>query len=579
MGAGGGLFYRGFEEMKRIVLKAWGVLGAVWWMVGCGDGQNDLPGPVTFSRDIAPLVFEHCTTCHRPGGWGPFALVDYQDVRQRASQIAEVTQSRFMPPWKPAPGYGEFVGERRLSDAEIKLIGRWVDQGSLEGEPTALPPVPQWPDEWQLGQPDLVVEMPEPYVLPAAGGDVFRNFVLPVPLEAERYVEAVEFRADNVPVIHHAVMMFDRSGAARKHDMREPGLGFDGMVFGEAQRPGGHFLGWTPGKRPYRDPELAWTLAPGTDLVLQLHMLPSGRPEPLTVRVGFYFTDTPPQRVPALLRLGRKDIVIPAGCPAYAIRDTYKLPVAVEVVGIYPHAHYLGKTVGAYALMPDSSKVWLIRIDAWDFNWQDDYRYRRPVPLPKGTTLVMEYVYDNSSENIFNPHEPPRQVFYGLQSSDEMGDLTLQLVTRNAQDLQVLRRDYGRKWLAQETAGYETMLKADPQNAENHHTLAMFYMRTGRAEESLSHLEEALRLAPEYVEARVNLGIALSTRRRFAEAAGHFRRALEDRPGYADAHFNLAMTLHMAGENAAALEHFAQAAQLRPDMAAAIRRQVARLQE
>jgi tetratricopeptide (TPR) repeat protein len=234
--------------------------------------------------------------------------------------------------------------------------------------------------------------------------------------------------------------------------------------------------------------------------------------------------------------------------------------------------------MAVYALLPDGqTKEWLIRIDAWDFNWQDDYRYQQPLALPKGTTLVMEYTYDNSAANVFNPHDPPQRIFYGLQSHNEMADLTLQVVPKNATDLQTLQRHYAHKWMAQEIAGYETMLKADPNNAENHHTLAMCYLRTGRNSEALTHFDECLRLSPEYTEARVNLGIALSASGRNDEAIVHLRRAIESRPDYADAHFNLALALFRSGKKRQAEQHFEEAARLRPEMAAAIRRQVARL--
>jgi mono/diheme cytochrome c family protein/TPR repeat protein len=544
-------------------------------IAACSDQPaQKTPATPTFSEHIAPIIFANCVPCHRPEGSGPFPFTSYDEVNDHAGQIAEVTASRFMPPWQPSPGYGHFVGERLLTDAQIDLIARWVESGAPAGDPRQMPPLPEFSDEWQLGTPDLIVEMDEPYLLPAEGYDEFRNFVLPIPVAAQHYVEAVEFHADNVQVIHHAVMMFDRSGTARKHDAREDGPGFDGMVFGEAQGPDGHFLGWTPGKQPYRDPELAWRLVPGTDLVLQLHMLPSGRPEPLRARIGFYFAAGPPKRTPALVRLGRKDIDIPAGEAQYPIRDTYQLPVDIEVTSIYPHAHYLGKSMAVYALLPDGKKEWLIRIDEWDFNWQDE----KPVELPKGSTLVMEYVYDNSADNPFNPHDPPQRIFYGLQSSDEMADLTLQVVPQNPRDLKTLQQHYARKWIAQEIAGYETMLIADPDHAGNHHTLAMCYLRTGRGREALEHFNECLRLEPDYAEARVNLGIALSASRQFAAAIEHFRRALESKPTYSDAHFNLAMALFQSGEKKEAEKHFAEAARLRPEMAAAIQRHVARLQ-
>lgn len=553
-------------------------IAALSLLLGACRSSDQLDTAPTFSRDVAPIVFTNCVPCHRAGGPGPFPFTTYEEVADHARQIAEVTASRYMPPWQPAAGYGHFVGERRLSDAQIDLLARWVDKGAPAGDPTQLPPLPTFPEEWQLGTPDLVVAMDEAYRLPADGSDQFRNFVLPIPGASTRYVEAVEFRTDNAQVIHHAVMMFDRSGAARKHDAREEGPGFDGMVFGEAQGPDGHFLGWTPGKRPHREPALAWKLEPATDLIVQLHMLPSGRPEDVTVRVGFYYAAGPPQRTPALLRLGRKDIDIPAGDGDYRLRDAFTLPVDVDVVGIYPHAHYLGKDMAVYADLPSGERTWLIRIDEWDFNWQDDYRYVEPVALPSGATIVMEYTYDNSASNPSNPHDPPQRIFYGLQSSDEMGDMTLQVVPRNESDLRTLQQHYARKWVEQEIQGYETMLQRDPAHAEHHHTLAMLYLRTRQTAQARSHFEQCIQLQPDYAEARVNYAIALSAGRDFQGAIDQLYAAVSSRPDYADAHFNLAMALFQTGRRPAAKEHFANAARLRPEMAEAIHRQMQRLQ-
>jgi len=191
------------------------------------------PAHVTFNRDVAPIVFAECAACHRPGEAGPFPLLTYDDVRRRASQVADVTRRRVMPPWLPAAGHGEFLGDRRLSDEQVATIGRWVEQGAPEGAAADMPPRPPFADGWQLGEPDLVVRMPEPYVLPADGADVYRNFVLPVPLAAGRWVKAVEIRPGNAKVVHHAFLLADRTPASRRLDALEPGVGYGGMDAGD----------------------------------------------------------------------------------------------------------------------------------------------------------------------------------------------------------------------------------------------------------------------------------------------------------------------------------------------------------
>ena len=541
---------------------------ALLMSVGCGSEPEPTPATVTYTRDIAPILYQNCSPCHRPGESGPFPLLSYTDARKRAEQIADVVASRFMPPWKPEPGYGEFVGARRLTDAQIQLLRRWDDGGALEGDPADLPPTPAWQEGWQLGEPDLVVEMPQAYTLAAGEGDVFRNFVIPVPLNERHFVKALELRPGNPQVVHHAVIMMDHSGIARSQDARDTEPGFDGMEFGEVQRPGGHFLGWAPGTTPYVVADsLAWTLEPGNDLVVQLHMLPSGKAEAVQARVGFYFSDTPPTRSPLLLRLGRKDIDIAAEEADYVIEDSYFLPADVDVLSIYPHAHYLGKTMEAYASLPDGTTQWLIRIDDWDFNWQNYYRYVEPVTLPRGTQLHMRYVYDNSSGNDRNPNFPPRRVTYGTQSSDEMGDLILQVLPRTDTDGEHIRRDFARKWLQQEIAGYETLLDADPDNADHHHILGLFYLSSGDGAKAAQHLQTAVRLRPDYPEGHLNLATVLTRARKNEMAVHHLRRALELRPEYGDAHLNLGMLLGQMGKTSEALEHLDTAARLQPDLA------------
>ena len=378
-------------------------------------------GTLTFTKDIAPIVFSHCTVCHRPGQSSPFGLMSFADVKKRAKQITEVTQRRYMPPWLPEPGYGEFANQRRLSADQIGIIQQWVAEGLAEGNPADLPPAPRWSEGWQLGQPDLVVKMSEPYTLRPGGKDVYRNFVIPVPTTSTRYVQAVEFLPDNPKIVHHAFMKVDRTRESRRLDERDPEPGFDFMITPvSAQMPEGHFLSWVPGNALAREPNgLAWTLERDTDLVLQLHMRPSGKPEMIQPAVGIYFTDEPPTNTPFKILLTSRTIDIPAGVTRYEVEDSFILPVDVEVAAVLPHAHYLCRRMEAVAALPGGAQKWLLLIKEWDFNWQGDYRYAQPVFLPRGTTVSMRYTYDNSTNNVRNPHQPPERVAYGPQTSDE----------------------------------------------------------------------------------------------------------------------------------------------------------------
>jgi hypothetical protein len=303
---------------------------------------------MTFTKDVAPILFEHCASCHRHSEIGGFSLLTYEDARPRARAIARATLTRTMPPWKPEPGYGEFVGARRLTDRQIDTIREWVAGGAIEGDPANLPPTPTFPEGWRLGQPDLVVQMTEPFTLAPGTRDVLRNFVIPIPTLGQRYVNGLEFRPGNTRVVHHANFRIDTTAASRAMDQADPQPGFDGLMT-TATFPEGHFLGWTPGQLPpLLENGMAWRLDPGSDLVVQLHLQATDRPEVVQSTVGLFFTDQPPERTPLMLRLGRQHIDIPPGVADYTIEDSYVLPVD-EVYSVQPHAHFRAKEIKGFA--------------------------------------------------------------------------------------------------------------------------------------------------------------------------------------------------------------------------------------
>ncbi|MCU1384603.1 MAG: Tetratricopeptide 2 repeat protein [Acidobacteria bacterium] len=523
--------------------------------------------PLTFTKDIAPIIWSRCASCHRPGEIGPFSLLTYEDVRRHAAQIAAVTARRIMPPWKPVAGKGTFQNERRLGDRELSLLQRWIAEGAAEGgaaDRSQAPPL--WNDGWQLGPPDLVVRMPEEYTVAADGSDVFRTFVLPIPVDRPRYVRAIEFHPGNARVVHHANLGVDRTRSSRQLDARDAEPGYDGSMERDARYPEGQLLGWTPGQAPHPAPDgTQWRLEPGSDLVVQLHLQPTGKRERVGVIVGFYFTDTPPQRTPAGLRLGSQTIDIPPDAGEYVVTDRYALPVDVEVVAVQPHAHNLARRMEAEAQLPDGTTRWLIAIDDWDFRWQDVYRYATPLTLPKGTVLSMRYAYDNSAANPRNPHRPPARVVWGQNTSDEMGDLWLQVIPRAAADEALLTADFRRKASADDLAAYTGLLRRDPGNPLRHDAVAALYLDAGRLDEAIAEFRESLRLNRESAPTQYNLGFALSARGRRDEAIAAFQEALRIDPDYAQAHNNLGALLQLGGQADAALEHFRRATILRPD--------------
>ncbi len=310
---------------------------------------------------------------------------------------------------------------------------------------------------------------------------------------------------------------------------------------------------------------MAWRLAPGADLLLELHLMPGSRPEQVQSRIGFYFTDTEPTRIPATIRLGRQNLDIPAGATDFVSRDSYVLPVDVAVYGVQPHAHYLARQVKGFATLPDGTRRWLISIKDWDFDWQDFYEYAEPVVLPKGTELTMEITYDNSAGNRRNPHSPPTRVTWGQQSSNEMGDLWLQVLPRRAADLQVLNDDRERRELAEDIVGSEMLLAADPDQVMEHDAVALLYLQFGKTAEAVAHFRESARLQPDSAAAHYNLGTTLMQLGKYEEAVDQLERALQLDPGYLHAQNNLGTALRMQGKPDEAMRLFRQVLVTHPD--------------
>jgi len=421
--------------------------------------------PITFTENVAPIIFDKCAGCHRPGEAAPFSLLSYDDVRKRSKLIATVTQSRYMPPWQATSEMGDFRDDRRLSDAQIRTIQQWIDGGMAEGDTKKLPALRTFTPGWQLGQPDLIVKMSEPFELPADGPDVFRNFAIKLNLKKDQWVKAVEFRS-SARASHHALFFLDQSGQAVKLDEADPAPGFTGMSFLAGNVTGGtggaratllqrvqsrnildvtrsSLGGWAVGGNPQMLPEgLARPLPQESDFVLQMHFHPTGKVEKEQATIGLYFADGPPKRTLTALQMpplfgALAGIDIPAGEKHFVIRDSFVLPIDAEVISVGGHAHYLAKTMRMTAKLPGGSTRELVGIADWKFNWQERYYFKDFVKLPKGTRLDVEISYDNSRENINNPNNPLRRVTFGQQSTDEMGAITVEMVPVNEADLPV----------------------------------------------------------------------------------------------------------------------------------------------
>ena len=404
------------------------------------DTKSEAP---VFTEQVAPILFQNCAGCHRPGEIGPFPLLTYEQARKRARQIAEVTGSRFMPPWHAEAGHVELLNPRVLTAEQIATLRRWYEAGAPQGDPKKLPKPPVFTEGWQLGKPDLALKMDKPFKLYAEGRDIYRNFVFPLNLPEDKWVRAVEFRPGTRSIVHHALFFLDTTGEARAADAADPEPGYADR--GRAGRKFPPVGGWAVGSNVRVLPEgLAYRYPKDADLVVQTHFHPTGKEEEELTTIGVYFADQPPTRSfvgvqlpPAFGEISGIDI--PAGETNYVVRDSFTLPVDVEAFSIAAHAHYLGKVMTMKAALPDGKELILLRMPDWDFAWQEQYTFKHRAKLPKGTRLESEIRYDNSATNPRNPTSPPVRVKWGPATTDEMGSITLHVVAAHEEETSSLR--------------------------------------------------------------------------------------------------------------------------------------------
>jgi hypothetical protein len=406
----------------------------------------------TFAVDVAPIVYSNCVVCHRPGQAAPFSLLTYDDVRKHGETIVDVTSSRYMPPWHAshAEGFPTFRDERRLSDADLKTLKDWVTAGMPAGDLKKTPMPPSFPSGWPLGPPDLVVTMSHAVNVPADGPDLYKNVTLPIDLPEDRWITAVDFEPSARSVVHHALFFAGPASAVIGDDELLPGLGAGlraggGRGVGAADQAWGGLGGWVPGMTPRFYPEgIAQPLPKHTNLVVQLHLHPSGKAEREQGQLAIYFSKTPPKKsltgiqVPPMFGFAA-GIDIPAGEKAFTIHDTFTLPVDIEAFGARGHAHYLAREMKMTATLPDGTTKGILWIKDWDFGWQDSYFFKDAFALPKGTRIDATLVYDNSTGNPHNPRTPPTHVTWGRSSFDEMGSVTLLVAAPKGDDADVLR--------------------------------------------------------------------------------------------------------------------------------------------
>ena len=374
---------------------------------------------VTYSEHVARIFQDNCQSCHRAGEVAPFGLTSFKKARAYSKEIREHVLARNMPPWKPAHGFGEFQDDTSLSDDEISLLVKWIDQGTAQGDPTVAPPAPQFAEGWEHGEPDMVVSMSEDYSVGPEGEDDYRHFIIrkeDLNLSEDRYVSAVDVQPGNRSVVHHVLVYVDRTGKARELDAQDPGYGYT-RAGGTGFKIDNGLGGWAPGARVSFQPHgFGKRLAQDGDIVLQVHYYRTGRTEMDRTKVGLYFSKV--QRPKAVeTRLAINPLFsIPPGERDFPVSASYQLEQDFYLTSVAPHMHQMGTRIKLDAQLPGSnqhgaSEIPLIYIKDWDFAWQGTYRFKQPVFLPKGTVIKLSCLFDNLTDH---------PVTWGEKTSDEM---------------------------------------------------------------------------------------------------------------------------------------------------------------
>ncbi len=405
--------------------------------------RKNRPDTPTYYADVLPILQKRCQDCHHPGEVAPFSLLTYEQAKKRAHDLADVVEDHKMPPWPASTTTGgPFRDARILSKAEIETLTEWAEAGAPEGLASAGPPPRKFDDEWPLGKPDLVLKPDDAYTVGAEGRDEYRVFVISTGLKEGKWIRAVDYKPGNRRVVHHLLGAFDTRGAAKAKDLADPKPGYE--VFGGfGVLPSGTLGGWAPGKTAHFEADSVGRYLPaGSDVLIQIHYHKSGKPESDQTAIGLYFARKPVDKLlrgaivrpPTQSLFSRPQLIIPAGVANYETRGSFNLPYDAHLIGITPHMHLLGKDFLLTALRPDGSRLNLIKIDQWNFNWQLNYELEHPIALPKGTKIELLAHFDNSASNPNNPNSPPREVRWGEQTTDEMCIGFLQL-TRDDEHL------------------------------------------------------------------------------------------------------------------------------------------------
>jgi hypothetical protein len=390
---------------------------------------------VTFHEDVLPVLQQRCQGCHRPGEAAPFSMLTYKDARPYAAAMKRAVVSRKMPPWHADPSVGHFGNDRRLTDAEIDTISRWADAGAPEGDPAKAPKAMAFLDGWNIGQPDKILEMPEPFPVPASGTIDYQWIVMPTGIDKDTWIQGVEVRPGDRSVVHHVIAFYRRPGSKWLIDAK-PGVPTPkGSGDSEAGMSDGAIGGYVPGLPAAKlAPGRAIFLPGGSDIVLQVHYNATGKATTDRTKVGIVFARTEVAERSFQLGLANGSFVIPPGDPNYKVDADVTIDSDVRVVGFTPHMHLRGKSFEFRAVFPDGSREVLLRVPKYDFNWQLTYDLAQERVFPKGTKFEATAIFDNSPGNPFNP-DAKASVRFGDQTWDEMMVGFIDIAIKPDQDL------------------------------------------------------------------------------------------------------------------------------------------------
>jgi len=383
------------------------------------------PSQVTFSKDVLPVLQKHCQECHRPGEAAPFSLLTYEEARPWAKAMKEAVLLRKMPPWFADPLIGKFANDRSLSETEISTLVAWSDQGAAHGDPKDAPAPLQFLEGWRIPKPDVVIEMPNAFHVPASGIIDYQHIVVPSGITEDRWVQFAEARPGNPALVHH-IVVFTREPGSKWLKGAKPGVPFvpDPKKIKRKKEdegvPGEAVAGYAPGALPMQlKPGQAILIKAGSDIVFQVHYTTNGKPGPDRSRIGFVFAPGPPKQRVVGLAAYNSDFKIPAGDANYRVDSVYDLGAQVELTSMQPHMHSRGKDFEFRAIYPTGESETLLRVLDYSFSWQLSYELAKPMILPKGTRIQCTAHFDNSANNPNNP-DPGKEVAWGDQSRDEM---------------------------------------------------------------------------------------------------------------------------------------------------------------